>query len=136
MNYRPAAIKAALALALTIVPGVLFAGSVNGKATAVAWDKPNNNLTGVTGSWNTELLKHNAGVFHKFIGDPNILPPGPCKAIAHKWNIAVFQNRPDAWFRNKLIPRMAQFNCHFEFQRADLPNADGSFDLQVIGPSL
>lgn len=135
MNYRPTAMKAAVVLALTLVPGALFAGSVQGAATAVDWDNSSSVLTGITSSWSMELLKHNAGTLHVFIGNPDVIPPGACRAIGHRWNIAVFQNRPDAWFRTKLIPRMAQFNCHFAYERADLPNADGEFDLKVIGPA-
>ena len=135
MNYRPAAARAAIVLAVTLVPGALYAGVVSGMATAVDWDSQDRNVTGITSSWNKELLRHNSGTLHKFIGNPNELPPGVCRSIAHRWNIAVFMGRPSQYFENKLLPKMAQMNCRFAFERVDLPNADGSYDLKVIGPA-
>jgi hypothetical protein len=135
MNYRPTVAKAALLLAVTLVPGALYAGVVTGSATAVAWDAQDGNVTGITNVWEKQLLRHNSGTLHNFIGNPNELPPGACRALGHRWNIAVFMGRPSSYFEKKLLPRMAQSNCRFAFERVDLPNADGSYDLKVIGPA-
>ena len=135
MNHRPTAAKAAIVLAMTLVPGALFASVVSGKATAVDWDHQDANVTGITTSWQTEILHHNAGTLHKFIGNPNDVPPGACRALAHRWNIAVFMGRPSSFFETKLLPKMATQNCKFNFERVDLPNSDGSYDLKVIGPA-
>ena len=135
MNYRPTAAKAAILIAATLVPGALFAGTASGTATALDWDSQDSNITAITNSWSKELLRHNAGTLHKFIGDPDILPPGACRAIARRWNIAVFMGRPASYFSSRLLPKMAKQNCRFSFERVDLPNGDGSFDLKVIGPA-
>jgi hypothetical protein len=135
MNYRPATARAAIVLAVTLVPGALYAGMVSGSATAVAWDGQDRNVTGITATWQKELLRHNSGTLHKFIGNPNELPPGVCRAVARRWNIAVFMGRPSAYFETKLLPKMASSNCLFSFERVDLPNSDGSYDLKVIGPA-
>ena len=135
MNYRPAAAKAAILIAATLIPGALFAGTASGTATAVDWDSQDATITGITSGWSMELLKHNAGTLHKFVGNPNDLPPGACRAVARRWNIAVFMGRPASYFTSRLLPAMAAKNCRFSFERVDLPNGDGSFDLKVIGPA-
>lgn len=135
VNYRPAAAKALVLIAATLVPGALFAGTASGVATAVDWDGQDSTITGITTTWSKELLRHNAGTLHKFVGNPDIIPPGACRAVARRWNIAVFMGRPGVYFATKLLPKLAQHNCRFQFERADLPNGDGSFDLKVIGPA-
>jgi hypothetical protein len=135
VNYRPAAIKAAAIVALTLLPGVVFAGGSSGQCTCVDFNNSTEVVTGITSSWVMEHLRHvGNSTLHKFVIDPNSIPPGVCRAIAIKWNIGVFLNRGDKFF-TRLLRRSAQHNCRIEFDKAPSPNADGSFDLDSVRPS-
>ena len=131
MNYR---LKAALAaVALTIIPGAVFAQS-GGWIVATGFNGSTTEVTGVNNAWSTEIVRHVPGTMNKFIGDPSIIPPGPCKAIAIKWNMGVFTQKPRRFFLRQ-IDLAANFNCSFQFVRDDVQNALGSYDLISIAPS-
>jgi hypothetical protein len=132
MNYQ---LKAALAaVALTIVPGIVFAGAQTGWMVATDFRSPTSELTGVTQSWSTSTVRHIRSTQNQFIGDPHIIPAGPCRSIAIKWNMGVYTDKSRTFFLRQM-GLAAQFNCNFTFTRSDEPNALGSYDLLSIAPS-
>jgi len=132
MNYRQ---KAALAVTAVIaIPGVVFAGVTTGSMVATDFSSPTSELTGVTPSWSTATVRHVRSTQNRFIGDPHILPPGPCRSIAIKWNMGVYTDKGRTFFLRQM-GLAAEFNCNFAFTRADTPNALGSYDLISIAPS-
>lgn len=140
MNHRPAATKAAIALACTLVSGAVMAGgTVSDSACCDEYEATSPQIASVEGTTPAQItvrLRHNLGqVLHQFIGDPDSIPPGVCRAVAITWNIGVFLNRPDKFFRN-LLKLSAQFNCNIDFTRSDTANMDdGSYDLVSVKPA-
>src|SRR5262249_8309468 len=121
-------------VALTIIPGAVFAQGVAGKITATSFSSSTDEVTGVTPAWSTEIVRHVPGTQNKFIGDPNVIPPGPCRAIAIKWNMGIFTNKTRGFFLRQ-IQLSAKFNCNFGIVRDPQVNGLGSYDLISLSPS-
>jgi hypothetical protein len=85
---------ASIALAISMVPGILFAGTSGGSMVVTGFDPGKELLSGINESWQIERVRHTAGTEHAYVSAPNALPPGPCKSIAIAWNLFVYQNRP------------------------------------------
>jgi len=136
MNYRPAAAKAALFLSLVLVPGALYAQSnaPSGQCTCVDFEEDTRTVSGVTSNLEVERLHHTNDTLHKFIGNPNDIPPGNCRVIAHAWNVAVFLKAKDQAFV-ALLRASAANECKIAYERDAAPNAEGTFDLVSVAPS-
>ena len=135
MNYRPVAAKAALALALTLTSGALYAGNnAKGECTCVEYEEANDTVQGISANWQMQRLRHINSTLHKYIGNPNEFGSAVCRAIAVSWNVGVFLNRSDQHF-TRLIKKSASRNCKIEFERVATANSDGSFDLVWVRPS-
>ena len=131
MKYR---LRAAIAAAaLTLVPAGLFA-STPGWMMTYQWDNPTSTVTGMGQSWQVTKVRHLPGTGHTFIGNPDFIPPGPCRSIAIRWNIGVFTNKPRQFFE-RLLQKSSQKNCNIEFNRSEIPNVDGAFDLVSVKPA-
>jgi hypothetical protein len=102
-------------------------------AKVVDWDSGARNLTVVNRALSTELLRQNMGTVGGY-EDPDELPPGPCRNIAIRWNVFVWQERSDVWFR-ELLRESARFECGVRFVRSEVRNEDGSFDLFELRPA-
>jgi hypothetical protein len=101
---------------------------------ATEFASPTAELTGVTQSWSTAVVRHVPGTMNKFIGDPHLIPPGACRSVAIKWNMGVLTGKPRRFFLRQ-IDLGAQFNCRFDFVRSDVANPLGSYDLLAIAPA-
>ena len=135
MNYRPAAARAAIFLSLVLVPGALYAsGGSTGQCTCVDFEEDTRTVSGVTSSLEVERLRHTNNTLHKFIGNPNDIPPGNCRIIAHAWNIGVFLKAKDQAFVN-LLRASAANSCKIAFERDSVANEEGTFDLLSVAPS-
>src|SRR6185436_8336768 len=122
-------------------PRVVFGGTSlagvddqpsEGLGAAVHWDAVTHVVTVVTPALSTELLRHNMGTVSGY-EDPDELPPGPCRAIAIRWNHSVIQQRPASFFRG-LLAESARQSCGLGFVRAAAPNSDGIFELVEVHP--
>ena len=135
MNYRPAAANAALMLSLVLVPGALYAsGGSAGNCTCVDFEEDTRTVSGVTANFEVERLHHTNSTLHKFIGNPNDIPPGTCRVIAIAWNVAVFLKAKDAAFVG-LLRASATNSCKIAYERDAVPNDEGTFDLVSVAPS-
>lgn len=132
-NLRRAAISVAAGIVALIGSSALFANT-NGWVIATGYDTQTTVVTGITKFWQTESLRHGGFTQHQFIGNPGLIPPGVCRAIAITWDIGVFQHRSTAWF-DKELAKSAQHNCNLTFVRLDGANADGSFNLVTVAPA-
>jgi hypothetical protein len=127
-------IKAAIAaVTFIIVPGALAASPVNGTITAYEFDDSQDVVTGVSPTWQVQRLRDRGFTEHRFIDDPNIMPPGACRSVAIRWNAGILMGRSRTYF-TRLLAKSAQHNCSITFVREDAANPDGSFDLQQVAP--
>ena len=132
MNYR---LKAALiAVGVIAVPAIVYAGAASDSIVATSFSSPTSELTGVTPSWSMATVRHIRSTQNQFIGDPHLIPPGPCRAIAIKWNMGVYTDKSRTFFLRQM-GQAARFNCNFTFTRTDSANALGSYDLITIAPA-
>jgi hypothetical protein len=123
--------------AVILGAGAVVGGPVNLSIKVNAWDSGTHVATGDVPWLNafiTERVKHTAGTLHQFIPNPFEVNPGPCRAIAIEWNVAVFLNRQQSTF-DKLIGKAAKHQCTLVITTPGAANADGSFDLLTAAPS-
>lgn len=132
MKYQ---LRAALAaIALTVLPGALFAGSASGRVHVKSFDADTHTVVGTTNGADIQKLRHTAATTHEFVADVFAFPPGPTRALVLAWNLAVFQNRPASTF-DRLLEGAAVLGINLTIERSDKADATGSFELVKIAPS-
>ena len=156
MKYQFGAVAATLALAL--VSGSLSAEPASSKILATSFVSGTKVLSGLDSDFSVQNLRHTAATTHLFAEvtippdpyaqaippDPYLtippdpyaqaIPPDPyltCRSLATTWNVAVYQNRPQATFDTILKSAAANY-CTLQIRRASVRNADGSSDLVSI----
>jgi hypothetical protein len=131
VKYRIGA--AIAAIAFTLLPGALLAGSASETVLAKDFDADTHTVTGVTSKSDVHKLRHTAATVHEFIVDPALFPPGPSRTFATEWNLAVFQNKSASRF-DRLLHRASELGVALRIERTDKANADGAFELVKVVP--
>jgi hypothetical protein len=131
VKYRIGA--AIAAIALTLLPGALFAGSASEIVSVRHFDADTHTVTGVSSSSEVHRLRHTAATVHDFVVDPELFPPGPTRSLVNEWNLAVFQNKSASKFV-RLLRRAVELGIPLQVERTDKANADGTFDLVKVAP--
>jgi hypothetical protein len=127
-------IGAALAaIAFTLLPGALLAGSASETVVAKEFDADTHTVTGITRTSDVRKLRHTAATVHDFVVNPSLFPPGPYRSLAIEWNLAVFQNKPASRF-DKLLSRASELGITLQVERTDTTSADGAFELVKVAP--
>jgi hypothetical protein len=146
VRFQIGAVAAALAFAL--VSGSVFAEPASNKVLATSFTSGTKVLSGLDSGFSLQKLKHTPATTHLFARmsippdpyltippDPYLtIPPDPyltCRTLATTWNVAVYQNRPQATFDSLLVSAAAN-HCSLQITRASVPNADGTSDLVSI----
>lgn len=132
MKYRLSA--AIAAIAFTLLPGALLAGSASETVLAKSFDPNTHTVSGVTSHSDVHLLRHSAATTHDFVADPTLYPPGPSRSFATEWNLAVFQNKPTSKF-DTLLRRAADLGLSLQVERTDAPDDDGAFTMVRVVPT-
>lgn len=134
MKHRLGA--AVVASALVFSAGMLYAQPVNTTLDVQAWDDSTKEATGqaFVYVWVEEVVRHVPTTQHQLILNPFAVQPGPCRAVAVEWDIAVFANAKPSTFE-KLISRSAQHNCRLAVGTTGATNPDGSQDLASVKPT-
>lgn len=131
MKYRIGA--AIAAIALTLLPGALLAGSASEIVSVRDFDADTHTVTGVTSSSDVYQLRHTAATVHDFVVDPSLYPPGPTRSLVIEWNLAVFQNKSASKF-DRLLRRAVELGIPLQVERTDKANVDGAFELVKVAP--
>ena len=134
MKHRLGA--AIIASAFVLSSSVLLGSNVNTTLNVKTWDSNTKVATGDAFMfvWVNEAVRHVPATAHGFIANPFEVAPGPCRAIAIEWNIAVFMNRPNSTFE-KLLGKAAKHDCRLAISHGTTANQDGSFDLISAAPA-
>ena len=132
MKFRFGA--AAIAVALTVVPGALFALQTTSSVTAYDYNATAKVVFGVTSTWQRVEAKYVAATFHTFVDNPDLIPTGACRDIANRWNMNILGGKSSASFES-LLQVSADNNCKLQCTRTTVANADGSYDLTAVAPT-
>jgi len=122
------------AIAFTLLPGALIAGSASEKVLAKDFNADTHTVTGVTHRSDVHKLRHTSATVHDFIENPLLYPPGPTRSLALEWNLAVFQNKPASKF-DKLLRRAVELGITLQVERTDAAGPDGAFELVKVALS-
>ena len=129
MKYRIGA--AIAAIAFTLLPGTLFAGSASERVLARDFNADTHTVIGVTSRSDVQQLRHTAATAHDFVADPLLYPPGPTRSLALAWNLAVFQNKSASNF-DRLLRRASELGVALQVERTDAAGPDGAFELVKV----
>ena len=132
MKFRLGA--AAAAVAVTIVPGALFALQTNNSVIAFDYNSSDAVVSGMTSTWQVEQLRQRPWTLHKGVDNPDIIPQGVCRDTANRWNVNVMGAKSITVFQG-LLDTSAKNSCKLQYGRNITPNADGTFDLTSIAPT-
>lgn len=132
MKFRLGA--AAAAVAVTIVPGALFALQTVNTVVAYDYSPADAVVSGITSSWQTEKVRHRAWTHHNAVDNPDLFPSGLCRDIANRWNVNVMGAKSLTVFQT-LLNSSASNTCKLQYIKSGTANADGSFDLISVVPT-
>jgi hypothetical protein len=125
---------AAAAVAVTIVPGALFALQTLNSVIAYDYNVSDDVVSGMTSNWTVEKLRHRPWTLHKGVDNPDIIPQGVCRDTANRWNVNVMGAKSTTTFES-LLETSAKNSCKLQYAKNATPNADGSFDLTSVAPT-
>jgi hypothetical protein len=125
---------AAAAVAVTIVPGALFALQTVNSVVAYEYSASDAVVSGLTSTWQVEKLRQRPWTLHKGVDNPDIIPSGLCRDIANRWNVNVMGAKSLTIFQT-LLESSAANNCKLQYGKNSSANADGSFDLLSVVPT-
>ena len=121
------------AVAITLLPGALFAGSASETVVAKDYNWDTHTVLGVTQNADVQRLRHTAATVHDFVADPSLFPPGPSRTLVIEWNHSVFQNKPASRFAT-LLSRASELGMPLRVERSDTASVDGAFELVKVAP--
>lgn len=130
-------IGALILVAMLVLPGLAVAGSWT-TGQVLSYDRASGALMVhvFSGPSGTELvrLEHDAETDHVVADNPWGFPPGPCRKLAFKWNLAVRGDAPAETF-GTLLALAAADKCSVAFTASD-DVAAGSKHADALAPKL
>lgn len=132
MKFRLGA--AAAAVAVTIVPGALFALQTFNSVIAYDYSYSDAVVSGMTSTWQVEKLRVRAWTPFNGVDNPDIIPQGVCRDTANRWNVNVMGAKSMTIFQG-LLDTSAKNSCKLKYSKNVTPNADGTFDLTSVAPT-
>jgi hypothetical protein len=132
MNFRLGA--AAAAVAVTIVPGALFALQTTNSMIAYDYSTSDAVVSGITPTWQVDKLRQRSFTLYKAVDNPDILPQGVCRDTANRWNVNVLGSKSITVFQT-LLDTSATNSCKLQYTKSATANADGTFDLVSVAPT-
>jgi hypothetical protein len=125
---------AAAAVAVTIVPGALFALQTYNSVIAYDYSSSDAVVSGMTSTWQVEKLRLRLSTQFNGVDNPDIIPQGVCRDTANRWNVNIMGAKSTTIFQG-LLDTSAKNNCKLQYHKNVTPNVDGTFDLTSVAPT-